>query len=90
MTKTVRQNKVKPESCRECSHWSEIREKIRVSELLTKAMTGIEERFKEKDYKPSVGDFLKLLQMEQELEQDAPKEIKVTWVEPLVTSDSEK
>jgi hypothetical protein len=37
-----------------------------------------------------MGDYLKLLQMEIELEQEEIREIKVTWVEPTTTSDSEK
>jgi hypothetical protein len=37
-----------------------------------------------------MGDYLKLLQIEKELEQEETKEIKVTWVEPSVTADSEK
>jgi CYTH domain-containing protein len=62
--------------------------RIRISDLLDKAIAGIEERFAAKDFKPTMGDYLKLLQMEIELEQEEIKEIKVTWVEPPVTSDS--
>ena len=64
--------------------------RIRVADLLGKAITGIESRFSAKDYKPTVADYLKLLQMEIELEREEIKEIKVTWVEPPTTSDSEK
>jgi len=96
MTRTARKNRTvkevekAPRTCEECARWAEIKEKARVSKVLTKAIKGFEKRLLAEDYKPTVGDFLKLLQMEQELEQDAPKEIKVTWVEPLVTSDSER
>jgi hypothetical protein len=62
---------------------------MRISEFLAKAIEGIESRLEEKDFKPSIGDYLKLVQMEQELEQEAPKEIKVTWIEPPA-SDSEE
>ena len=64
--------------------------RIRISDLLEKAITGIEDRFAAKDFRPTMGDYLKLLQMEIELEQEEIKEIKVTWVEPPVTSDSGK
>jgi hypothetical protein len=37
-----------------------------------------------------MGEYLKLLQMEQEAEQEMPKEIKVTWVEPETTTISEE
>ena len=53
-----------------------------------KAIVGIEDRFKAKDFKPTMGDYLKLLQMEIDLEQEEIKEIKVTWVEPSVTPGS--
>ena len=62
--------------------------RIRISDLLDQAIVGIEDRFKAKDFKPTMGDYLKLLQMEIDLEQEEIREIKVTWVEPLVTSDS--
>jgi hypothetical protein len=63
--------------------------RVRLSDLLDKAISGIEERFKAKDFKPTMADYLKLLQMEIELEQEETREIKVTWVEPT-PSDSEK
>ena len=63
--------------------------RVRLSDLLDKAIEGIEERFKAKDFKPTMADYLKLLQMEIELEQEDTREIKVTWVEPT-PSDSEK
>jgi hypothetical protein len=64
--------------------------RIRISDLLDKAIAGIEERFRSKDFKPTMGDYLKLLQMEIELEQEEIREIKVTWVEPPVIPDSVK
>jgi hypothetical protein len=63
--------------------------RVRISDLLDKAIVGIEERITAKDFKPTMGDYLKLLQMEIELEQEEIREIKVTWVEPT-TSDSGK
>ena len=64
--------------------------RVRISDLLDKAIVGIEDRFKAKDFKPTMGDYLKLLQMEIELEQEEIREIKVTWVEPSETPDSGK
>jgi hypothetical protein len=80
-----------PKSCRECGHWKEIKQRLRVVELLQTAIDRMEKRLKESDFKPTVGDYLKLVQMEKELEHDSEetKEIKVTWVEPT-TSDSSK
>jgi len=73
-----------PPKCEECSRWKEIRKKVRVAELLETAIEKLKARLKANDFKPSVADYLKLVEMEEELEQgsDAIKEIKVTWVEP--------
>ena len=62
--------------------------RIRIADLLDKAIVGIEKRFNAQDFKPTMGDYLKLLQMEIDLEQEEIKEIKVTWVEPSVTPGS--
>ena len=79
-----------PKDCRKCPRWKEIKEKIRVTELLGRVITAFEARVKEADFKPTVAEFLKLVQLEQEAEQENAKEIKVTWIDPKATSDSEK
>jgi hypothetical protein len=77
--------------CKGCTYYHELTQKLKVSEVLARAIAKFEERIKETDFSPSVGDYIKLVQMKKELEEatDEAKEIKVTWVEP-VTSDSEK
>jgi hypothetical protein len=42
----------------------------------------MEDKLREADFKPSLADFLRLVQLEQETGEEEPKEIKVTWVEP--------
>jgi hypothetical protein len=42
----------------------------------------MEGKLKDVDFKPSLADFLRLVQLENETEEEEPKEIKVTWVEP--------
>jgi hypothetical protein len=79
MKTTVKEKKKAPKTLR-----------IRISDLLEKAITGIEGRFAAQDFKPTLGDYLKLLQMEIDLEQEEIREIKVTWVEPPVIPDSAK
>jgi hypothetical protein len=37
--------------------------------------------------KASLGDYIKLVQLEKELEEEGPKEITVTWVEPTDASE---
>ena len=68
-----------------------VKQKLKVSEVLARAIAKFEERITETDFSPSVADYIKLVQMKKELEEttDEAKEIKVTWVEP-VTSDSER
>jgi hypothetical protein len=75
--------------CRECTHWREIKQRLRVTEALEKAIKKMETRLDDPDFKPTIGDYLRLVQTQQELEQGAQdvKEIRVTWVEPE-TSDS--
>jgi len=79
-----------PKSCAECSHWKDVKRQIRVSEFLDKVITNMEDKLKSGPIKPTIGDYLKLLQMEQDIEHEVPKEIRVTWVEPTGLSNSEK
>ena len=51
--------------------------------LVEKVLEEIETKIAEDQLKPTVGDFLRLLQYrEEKQEHEQPKEIKVTWVEP--------
>ena len=76
--------------CRTCRNWKQVKEKIRVSELLAKAIEAFEKRIQNEEFKPTVAEYLKLMQLEQESEQDTPREIKVTWVDPTAASNSEE
>ena len=78
-------------TCEECSRWKEIRQRLRINKVLSKAIEKLEARFDEKDFKPTVGDYLKLVEMEEQLEQVSlmSKEVKATWVDPT-TSCSDK
>ncbi len=60
--------------------------KPRVSKLVAKALQSFERKLSDDDLKLTTAEYLKLLQMEQELTQESPKEITVTWVEPSKTS----
>ena len=75
-----------PKDCRDCERWKQMKEKIRIAQLLEVAITKMEKKLETDEFKPTVGDFLKLMQLEQELEQGEAKEIKVTWVEPAATT----
>jgi hypothetical protein len=50
--------------------------------LVKMVMESIEEKLRANELKPTVGDFIRLLQLEKELGEEQPKEIKVSWIEP--------
>jgi hypothetical protein len=75
-----------PKDCRDCENWRDVQERVRVSEALEKAIKAVEAKIKSKDFKPTMAEYLKLMQVEKELKQDDAKEIKVTWVEPAEKS----
>ena len=52
------------------------------AELLEKAIQRMEEKLGSADVKATFGDFIKLLQLQKEMQIDEPREIKVTWIEP--------
>jgi len=79
-----------PKDCRDCDRWNDVKERVRVSEALEKAIKAVETRILAEDFKPTMAEYLKLIQLEKELKQDDAKEIKVTWVEPAAKSEPEK
>jgi hypothetical protein len=52
--------------------------------LVRKALEAFEGRLGDENFKPTLAEYLKLLQFEQEVtnEDKLPREITVTWVEP--------
>ena len=66
--------------------------KERIEKLVEEAIQGIEKRLSDQKSPPTIGDYLKVMQLQKEIEEEAPKEIKVTWVEPEkeTISESEK
>ena len=73
--------------CRQCELWNHQKERIRVMELLESAISKLEDRLQAKDFKPTVGDYLKLIQLEKDYEQEHVEEIKVTWVDSQPSKD---
>lgn len=51
------------------------------AELVEKAIQSIEAKLASSEVKATLGDFIRLLQMQKELQLDQPREIKITWVE---------
>ena len=56
--------------------------KRRIEKLVAEAIDGIEKRLTDADSPPTIGDYLKVMQLQKEIEEEMPKEIKVTWIEP--------
>jgi hypothetical protein len=84
----VRKQEKSPRTCAQCEKRDD--ERIRVMNLLTDAVKKMEAKFTADDFKPTIGDFLKLVQMEKEFGQEMAREIKVTWVETPTESKPAK
>ncbi|HWR50768.1 MAG TPA: hypothetical protein VN428_06655 [Bryobacteraceae bacterium] len=52
------------------------------AELLTEVIRKVEEKVVKGELKPTLGDLVRLWQLERELGEEQPKEIKVQWVDP--------
>ncbi len=59
------------------------------AELVSEVLQKMEQRLVSDELKPTVGDFIRLLQLEKELAEEQPKEIKVSWVEPGAKSEKD-
>jgi hypothetical protein len=58
--------------------------------VVKKLLKNIEEKLSGKDVKASLGDYIRLVQLQKELDEEAPREIKVTWVEPGTKTTGKK
>jgi hypothetical protein len=78
-----------PRTCRSCARWKEVKRQMGIVGVLEKAVVKFEKKLDDVGFQPTVSEFLKLVQIEQEYEREMnpPEEIRVTWVEP--TSESE-
>ena len=62
----------------------------RQAQVVEKLMLKVEEKLGRGDVKATLGDYIRLVQLEKELEEEEPKKIEVRWVEPEESkSDSE-
>jgi hypothetical protein len=58
------------------------------ADMVDKAIQRIEEKLGSSDVKATFADFIRLLQLQKELQTDQPKEIKVTWIDPNETESA--
>jgi hypothetical protein len=66
-----------------------VRERVRVAELLEKIVEKIEEQVTKGEVKATTAEYLKLIQLQKEFDQDEAKEIRVTWINPSENSENE-
>lgn len=62
-------------------------------ESISELRSQIEEKIKAQIAKVSVADYIRIIQLERELENEVqvqPKSLKVTWIEPSETFDFEE
>ena len=78
------------EDCKNCPRWREVKQQMRIAGILAKAVETFEAKLKGENFEPSVAEYLKLVQIEQEYERELnpPEEIQVRWVEPPEKSES--
>jgi hypothetical protein len=86
---TVNNTGKAPKNRRTSSNRKKPSQRAKVSNLLGKAIKSFEKRIEAEDFKPTIAEYLKLVQLEQEAEQETAKEIKVTWIDPTVTPNTE-
>ena len=53
-------------------------------------LTRIETKMKGDQMKATLGDYIRLVQLHKELDDESPKEIRVTWVEPAETGSAKE
>lgn len=58
-------------------------------EVIDTLLKRMEEKMSAPDVKVTLADYIRLLQLKKELEEDEPKEIRVTWVDRDSESSSE-
>lgn len=79
-------------SCRTCPRWSEVKKQMAIAGILREASEKFKNRLEDEKFQPTVTEYLKLVQVEQEYERELnpPEEIRVTWVEPTTESEDSK
>lgn len=60
----------------------------RQAKMIAKLMERLEKQLDEKEAKVTIADFIRLWQLQKELEEHQPKEIKITWIETLETESN--
>jgi Arc/MetJ-type ribon-helix-helix transcriptional regulator len=59
------------------------------AEVVRKLLKKVEEKLGGADVKVTLADYIRLVQLKKELEEDEPREIRVTWIERDSESSTE-
>jgi hypothetical protein len=54
----------------------------RIENLVAQAIDGIESRLTAGKDTLGIGDYIKVMQLQKEIEEEQPQEITVTWIDP--------
>jgi hypothetical protein len=73
-------------TCRSCRRWEEVKHKMRIAEILEQAAESFAKAKRGEKFKPTLTEYLKLVQLEKEFEEEEAKEIRVRWVSPTTSS----
>jgi hypothetical protein len=71
----------KPEEMVETKHVEKTKRAKNKKALVKQVIQQIAEKLENNELKPTVGDLFRALQLQKELLEETPKEIKVSWVE---------
>lgn len=79
-----------PKTCVNCGRWKEVKRQMGIARILGNAVKKFESKLGDAEFTPTVAEYLKLVQIEQEYEKELnpPEEIRVTWVEPTTESEN--
>ena len=58
------------------------------ADLVAKAIESMEHKLAASAVKATFGDFIRLLQLQKELQIEQPREIKITWIDPSEKKES--
>lgn len=58
------------------------------AQIVRELLAQVEEKLSGPDVKVTLGDYIRLVQLRKELDEEEPRDIRVTWVEPEEKSGS--
>ena len=51
--------------------------------VISEVIRKFQEKLGGEEFKPTVAEYLRLLQFEKDVKDEQPREVKITWVEPV-------